>query len=532
MAELPHTGSHEGDEVSRWENYKILEAQAAGETGVWEWNVTEGTIHCSDYIHSLFGMDPANPKESFEAYKAILHPEDREEVLRKIRDAHDHGTNYEATHRIKTPEGEVKWIFARARVKIDLNGRPERLLGILQNVTKHIEKNRAIIKKAGLFQILTETSLDGFLQLDLEGNIIETNEAYSRMSGYSKDELRSMSLKDLEYLETPGDTEKHIHQLLRKKSEIFESVHRRKDNRMINVEISATFQEEEQIMLAFLRDVTTKKRKKRELQQLHKNLELLVDRKTAELKKAFQRADAKNDNKDRFLSRVSHELRTPLNSIIGFAQLMVNGVTGELNSIQKGNLEEILKAGNELLGLIEQILDFSSSPDKSPTLALTQIRCMPTIKECLEIVKNKLHDERIKVVLNVDENCRVFAEEDRFRKVLLGLISNAVKYNSFGGTLTVSAGPSPNSSFLRLTVHDTGRGISREYLTRIFEPFERVESEYDSTPGMGIGLGLAKKLVEEMGGNIGVVPREGEGSSFWIDLPEGNEPPGIKGETK
>lgn len=514
-----------------WDETEILEAGEAGEIGIWEWDIRGGAIHCSDYVRRLFGITADSPKDTYAPYLNIIYPEDRDLVLQKIEDVRTNGGNYEATHRIITPDGSVKWISARAKVKRDGQGKPQKLLGVVQNVTDRVEAEYTIREQAELFKVFTETTMDGFLQVDMEGNIVETNESYSYMSGYDIDELKTLKIFDLEAREKPDETEAHIKTILKQGSDIFESAHRRKDGRVIDVDISASYWEAGRQILAYVRDVTVKKKEARELHQLQDNLERLVARRTEELKAALMAAKEANNAKNRFLSRISHELRTPLNAIIGFAQLMAGDRQQKLDKDREENIQEILRAGQELLGLIERILEFSSSHTKLFNMNYESTECLPVIRESLELMKKETEERKLKIQIDMNEHTTVLVDRNRFAQVLLSLISNAVKYNSPGGNLTVRVHPSERNGFIRCSVSDTGQGLSRESMKRIFRPFEGINSEYESAAGIGIGLVLAKQMVEEMGGAIGVDSTEGEGSTFWVELPAGGTPSN-NGDTK
>lgn len=377
--------------------------------------------------------------------------------------------------------------------------------------------------QAEMFKVLTETSLDGFLQIDMQGGIIDANETYSHMTGYTLEELKTLTLKDLEAAENPEETARHIKQLAAMGSDIFESRHRGKNGEIIDVEISVSYWKARNQIIAYVRDITLKKEEARELQQMRDNLKQKIARRTEELRIALDSAKEANSAKSRFLSRISHELRTPLNAIIGFARLMTSDNTSSLSSNQRDNLNEIITAGDKLLALIERILEFSASHSALHTRPAETVACLPIIKECLEAMKEDIEQRNLSIILEADESCSLRTDRGRLKQVLLSLISNAVKYNSPGGSVMVRAAPGDPPGFMRLTIEDTGRGIPAADRDRIFEPFERLESQYDAAAGIGIGLVLAKRLVEEMGGSIGVENREEKGSSFWIELPMGED---------
>ena len=244
-------------------------------------------------------------------------------------------------------------------------------------------------------------------------------------------------------------------------------------------------------------------------------LEQRVADRTRELSAATAEADRANQAKSEFLSRMSHELRTPLNAILGFAQLL------ELDSQsaeQRESVEQILRAGRHLLGLINEILDISRIEAGRLQLSLEPVPVYETVRQAIDLVQPSAADAHVAVRSDaIDERVHVLADRQRLQQVLLNLLSNGVKYNRESGTVTVSC-VEVTGGRLRIDVNDTGRGIAADKLERLFTPFDRLGAEASAIEGTGLGLALSKSLIEAMGGTLRVTSRPEAGCTFSLDL--------------
>lgn len=224
-----------------------------------------------------------------------------------------------------------------------------------------------------------------------------------------------------------------------------------------------------------------------------------------------------NRAKSQFLSSMSHELRTPLTAIIGFGQLLEMVIEEDEQS--KKFATQIIDAGDHLLTLINDILDLSAIESGKLSLSTEDVSLKDVFTESLSLMKPLADKRDIHISLPSPQgiNCRVNADYMRLKQVLLNLLSNAVKYNRRGGSITFNCEPGPNNK-IRMTVTDTGAGMSGSQLQQLFQEFNRVGAEQTKVQGTGIGLVITKRLVELMGGSIGVESQQDKGTTFWIEL--------------
>ena len=236
-----------------------------------------------------------------------------------------------------------------------------------------------------------------------------------------------------------------------------------------------------------------------------------------ELKHAMAVAEKANLAKSDFLSSMSHELRTPLSAILGFAQLLESGSPVPTPS-QKRSLDQILQSGWYLLELINEILDLALVESGKLSLSLEPVSLTEVMRDCESMVEPQAQTRGVSVHFSpLAVPYFVKADRTRVKQILINLLSNAIKYNRQQGQVRVDCMVQPQGR-IRICVEDTGEGLSAEKIAHLFEPFNRLGQEASTEQGTGIGLVMTKRLVELMGGVIGVQSTPGKGSVFWIEL--------------
>jgi PAS domain S-box-containing protein len=239
-----------------------------------------------------------------------------------------------------------------------------------------------------------------------------------------------------------------------------------------------------------------------------------VEEAVRERETATQANKAKSD----FLSRMSHELRTPLNAVIGFSQLLGNDPLQPLLQTQRHKVEHIQRAGVHLLDMVNEVLDLSRIESGVVDLARAAVSLQQVLADCLPMVMPQARAQSVSVI---DETgavgAVVWGDAQRLRQVLLNLLSNAVKYNRPGGQVRIAC--DTRGSDVVLTIADSGIGLRAEQRARLFEPFERLGAESTAVEGTGLGLVITRRLLEAMGGSIGIDSEFGVGTTATVHLP-------------
>ena len=241
----------------------------------------------------------------------------------------------------------------------------------------------------------------------------------------------------------------------------------------------------------------------------------------ARLAASKEEAERAGRAKSEFLSRMSHELRTPLNAILGFAQLLE---FEDLDARQRENVGHIVSGGRHLLDLINEVLEITRLEVGGATPSIEPVHLETVAREAVELVTPLAGQRKIamRAEFAAGSDTWVEADRQRLKQILLNLLANAVKYNRDEGSVTVTLKPVNGRARIRVT--DTGLGIAQDQLPKLFTPFERLGADATGVEGTGLGLTLALRLTEAMGGTMGVESQPWIGSTFWVELPLAQAP--------
>jgi two-component system, sensor histidine kinase and response regulator len=408
--------------------------------------------------------------------------------------------------------GEVLWITRTACLMRDVDGHPRNFLIMVEDISERKRAEQALFESKRELeaahhanQLIMDNSQDVICTMDEWGRFVSVSAACEHVWGYTSPEMVGLRYIDLVCPEDRIMTNQ-VADVLRMDGKITDFVNRctRKDGTLIDVLWSASWSEADKIMFCVAHDVTDRARIEKALRE------------------AKEEADRANHAKSEFLSRMSHELRTPLNAILGFGQLLERQNPTET---QRSRVGHIISAGRHLLNLINEVLDISRVETGNLQLSLEPVCVADALEEALSLMRPLAADRGIELLTPapLDQSNYVMADRQRFKQVLLNLLTNAVKYTPLEGEVTVSAS-AIGSGAIRITVSDTGAGIAPEKLARLFTPFDRLGAEQTAVEGTGLGLALCQRLMQAMHGSIGADSTPGQGSSFWVELARADSP--------
>lgn len=431
----------------------------------------------------------------------LTHPDDLPMVLSHLGKLIE-DPSYVPTlkYRFRSKTGEWKWIESTFTNLIS-DPNVEAIVINFHEITERVLAEVELKESAEWHRTILQTAMDGFWLLDMHGNILETNEAYSRMSGYSIQELLTMAVPDLESIETAEDILKHIAQLEEKGEGRFESIHRRKDGTKFFVEVSVKYQSANSgRLVAFVNDITERKLSEQELIQ------------------AKDKAEESDRLKSSFLANMSHEIRTPMNGILGFTELLKEPeLTGEQ---QKYYIEIIQRSGLRMLNIINDIIDISKIESGQMSITLAETNINDQIEYIYTFFKPEVEQKGIQFFFRNPlpaKQAIIKTDKEKIYAILTNLVKNAIKFTKSG---TIEFGYVKKDAFLEFFVKDTGPGIEDSMKNVVFERFrqgsEMLTRNYE---GAGLGLSISKAYVELLGGIIWVESQVGTGSVFYFTVP-------------
>lgn len=486
----------------------------------WFWEMDENLrfSYFSDNFKSIFGVADAallgKTRIGVGGFSSLNLESVRSELLGHVL-AHEPFRNFEL--RARSADGGIVWIAVSGKPRISPEGLFRGYRGVGQDVTVRREAE-AVARKLSL---AVEQNPHAIIITDAEARIEYVNEAFTLTTGYTAEEVRGYNPRLLQSGQTPREVfEDMWRALLRGASWQGVFVNRRKNGETyILRSIFAPLRQADGNIthyLAIEEDITERRRVESELERHREKLEQMVGERTAQLAEAKETAEAANRAKGAFVANMSHEIRTPLNAVLGLARMIVRENQGRRSA---QTAKQIVEAGEHLLGVVNDILDFSRIEAGKMQIEIHPFRPGVCVEDALRLIADRAQAKGLVVRTEYVDEIPEWVAGDRLRveQILINLLSNAVKFTETG---EVVVSISRKGETVQFAVRDTGIGISLEHMARLFQPFEQADASTTRRyGGSGLGLVISRNLAQQMGGDIQVSSTPGRGSEFVVTLP-------------
>jgi PAS domain S-box-containing protein len=546
------------EEVLQELSDRLSLATASGEIGVWEYNIQTNALIWDDRMYQIYGVERSKFSGAYDAWSNGLHPEDKAASEAALVAAINGERPFDPEFRVVWPSGEVRYVKANATVVRGLDGTPLRMVGVNWDITERKMQDKAIRRRAAELETVAEVSTAATSLLNLGEllqntcDLVKDNFSLYHAHIYLVDEAG----EHLRLAAGAGDIGRFMveraHQIsLSHPTSIVARAARTRTGVIVNDVTSAEHflpnpllpdtraemavpmvvgdeligvldvqsdrynrfdDEDTRVKQTLAQQIAVAIQNARSFAQVEQQAE--IERYAAERLREVDRL------KSQFLANMSHELRTPLNSIIGYAEVLIDGDDGELSDEALEDIETIHASGQHLLAIINDILDLAKIESGQMHINRQEVDLAEFARQIVHAGQILTKDKEIDLDLHnhIGSACMVSADPIRLRQIIWNLVSNAVKFTE-KGSVSVSIEAAGDNMAL-VSVRDTGIGIPDEHLSTVFEQFRQVdESTTRRAGGTGLGLTITRHLVNLHGGQIGVESELGVGSTFYFTLP-------------
>ena len=492
--------------------HRLLEAERIAQMGEWELDLVTGRAHWSELLHKILGTDPTQTVGP-DLLSSLVHADDWPRVEAAMQRSIQEGKEYEVEYRFLRPDGEIRWLFSKARLQLDAEGKPLRLVGIAQDITqrvsmewelnayrKHleqlVEERTATVRQQA--QIIDQAH-DSVITTDLDGFVTSWNNGAQRLFGFAPDQAIGRHISQV----YPKSQLEHLQRdviapIKAQGQHEVELIMQRADGSEFPAHLSLSLLYDDQGrprgMVGYSLDISEQKKREQELALLAQNLQ------------------AANKELESFSYSVSHDLRTPLRAIDGFSLALMEDYAHQLDETALDYLNRVRNGAQRMGMLIDDLLQLarvSREPLKLEEVDLSEI-ASSIIQEL------QANEPSRNIEYTQDEDIRVMGDARLMRIMLDNLLGNAWKFTSKEAISQITFQRLPGNPQI-LSIKDNGVGFDMRYADKLFGAFQRLHRVADF-PGTGVGLATVQRIVHRHGGKIWAEAREGEGANFYFSL--------------
>ena len=487
-------------EKLRESEFWIAESQRVAKIGSFNYYFRTGFWEGSNTLYEIFGIDNSYERD-LERWFQIIHPDEVDEMSIYYNNLVINQQTFDKEYRIVSiKDKRVKWVHGRGELITDGNGTLVKMTGTIQDITERKQAEELIVESEKKYRTIIETSMNGFFIIDLDGRIVEVNDAYCRMSGYEREELLNMNLRDLSYTNEIYEIKNHLKKIVRHGSDRFETKHMTKSGKIIAVDVSVIYNPgDRELLYCFMNDITEKNK------MLH---DLVI---------AKDEAERSNRVKSEFLAQMSHEIRSPMNVTLSFTNYIKEELGDKLPSHLVESFAAVDTATRRVIRTIDLILNMSEMQlgTYEPTW-----KSFDLAKEVFGNICGEYEfyakQKGLKLIFNNNVPLpKIYGDHYSVTQIFVNLIDNAIKYSN-SGEINVGIEKDKDKN-INVTVQDNGIGMSDEFLKKIFEPFTQETQGYSRKfEGNGLGLALVRKYCDVNNADISVESEKGRGTKFTV----------------
>ncbi len=493
----------------------LLRAQRIAHIGIWDKDPVSDELWWSDEIYRILGIEPKSIKPSFENFRRLIHPDDRDLVLNHNEQSFAAGkTSHIADYRIIRADKSEHRLHEEAVIEHDEKGTPIRITGILQDITerKRAEGAQDTVEKQ--YRRIVEDTGDAIYSTDRSGHFTYVNSAAVKLTGYDVQELTEMVFQQLvhpDWLKHVVDYYLRQHRdRIQGTSLIFPIITKRAKIRWIEQTVNIVTEGNRFVSTqAFVRDITKRKQAEYKLKEASDKYRTLSN----DLKAVVR-------TRDKFFSIIAHDLKDPLATFHELSKLFVESFEDFTPDELKSLVAKMRSSSSHTIKLLENLLDWSRLQLGKIEFRPESVRVLEIVQENIDLHSSHAEIKNITLTNASDSSNHALVDRNMLMTIIRNLISNAIKFTRYGGQIVVSSSIDTKSSNVTISVSDTGIGLPDEEINSIFDIVGQFKRQgTDGELSTGLGLPLCNEFVQKHGGEMWVESEVGSGSTFYFTIP-------------